>query len=170
MRAHGAVRYRLARNLELRIDEAVLEKLFSHRQCTCFHKEAGGQLFAVISKGVWNVVEATGPRRSDHRSRYGYVPDRAAEQIEIDEQFAKGRHYVGDWHTHPQRRPRPSGSDLSSISKVASQTRHELPGFLLMIVGTRKAPGDVWVSLHDGSDRTGIRLVACKDRSHAGMS
>jgi integrative and conjugative element protein (TIGR02256 family) len=170
MQADDAVRYHLDCNLEIRIDEAVLEKLFSHRQCTYFHKEAGGQLFAVISKGVWNLVEATGPRRSDHRSRYSYVPDRAAEQIEIDEQFVRGRHYVGDWHTHPQRRPRPSVSDISSISTVARQTQHELPGFLLMIVGTRKAPGDIWVSLHDGAGRNGIRLVACKDRTYAGMS
>ncbi len=79
--------------------------------------------------------------------------------MEIDEQFSMGRHYVGDWHTHPERRPRPSKPDLSSMRRIARQSKHELPGLLLVIIGTKKTPDDMWVSLHDGADIRGIRLV-----------
>jgi hypothetical protein len=61
-------------------------------------------------------VEATGPRRTDRRTRTSSVPDRRAEQREIDDRFRRGLHFLGDWHTHPKNIPHPSGPDVASLN------------------------------------------------------
>ena len=43
--------------------------------------------------------------------------------------------YLGDWHTHPEDVPKPSPRDLASIDDIARRSMHQLPGFLLCIVG-----------------------------------
>ena len=134
------------------LTDPVLEHLLHHRQRRWYHKEAGGQLFAKIGGSRIYVVEATGPRRTDRRSRTGYHPDRGAEQAEIAERHPKGLHFVGDWHTHPDTVPRPSGRDLASIAECFSKSGHNLNGFLMLIVGTADPPGGFHASLHDGKD------------------
>lgn len=132
------------------IADPVVEHLLGHRQRRWYQKEAGGQLFARIEGDCIHVVEATGPRRTDTRTRAGYHPDRRAEQAEIAERHPKGLHFVGDWHTHPDTRPEPSGRDLSSMAECFSKSAHSLNGFLLLIVGTVDPPAGIHASLHDG--------------------
>jgi integrative and conjugative element protein (TIGR02256 family) len=95
------------------------------------------------------IEEATGPRASDLRTRTLYVPDRAAEQAEIDFWHTRRLHYVGDWHTHPEQHPEPSGSDRESIRESFIRSRHSLRGFLMVIVGTAEFPNGLFVSLND---------------------
>ena len=135
---------------QITIVDSVVEHVRRHRQRRWYHREAGGQLFARIEGDRLLVVEATGPRRSDRRSRASYFPDRQAEQIEIAERHPKGLQFVGDWHTHPDTRPQPSGRDLASMAECFSKSAHSLNGFLLVIVGTADPPDGIHVSLHDG--------------------
>jgi len=86
-------------------------------------------------------------------SRFGFRPNRKAEQQEIVERFTAGLHYVGDWHTHPESSPKPSSTDLSSMNDMVSASRHELPGFLMMIVGTRPGPSGIWLSIHHANGK-----------------
>ena len=95
----------------------VIARFERYQQLRWWQREAGGQLFARFREDTIDVVEATGPRRSDRRSRYNYEPDRQAEQREIDERFSLGLHFVGDWHTHPEDYPRPSAVDLRSTAE-----------------------------------------------------
>lgn len=115
--------------------------------------EAGGQLFARMNSREWIVELATGPRQSDFRSRFAFRPDRCAERTEIETLFANGLHYVGDWHTHAEDLPTPSGSDLKSMSDIVSKSKHSLDGFLMLIVGRSEFPKGLWASKHfrDGS-------------------
>src|SRR4051794_24267203 len=101
----------------LAFNPEVLEHFSRYRQHRFYQTEAGGQLFANFAGDRIQVVEATGPRRTDTRSRTSYVPDRRAEQREIDVRHERGLHYVGDWHTHPEDIPAPSGRDAESISE-----------------------------------------------------
>ncbi|MGZ8416477.1 MAG: Mov34/MPN/PAD-1 family protein [Methyloceanibacter sp.] len=99
----------------------------------------------------WSVTpaaRATGPRLTDRRTRCSFRPNRPSERREIECFFDKGLHYLGDWHTHPQARPRPSGTDIESMSEMVRQSRYELEGFLMVIVGTSELPEGLWVSLH----------------------
>jgi integrative and conjugative element protein (TIGR02256 family) len=129
---------------------SVVAHLRRHRQRWWYQKEAGGQLFARLEGDRIQVVDATGPRRTDRRTRTGYHPDRRAEQDEIAERHPKGLHFVGDWHTHPDTKPQPSGRDLASMAECFAKSAHGLNGFLLLIVGTVDLPCGIHASLHDG--------------------
>src|SRR5689334_6509783 len=102
----------------------VLDHFSQHRQLRWYQCEAGGQLFARLEEKRIIVTEATGPRRSDRRSRCSYEPDRTAEQREIDERFREGIHFVGDWHTHPEDLPQPSDRDETSIAETVARSCH----------------------------------------------
>lgn len=134
----------------LRLTGHVLRHLGQHRQVRFWHREAGGQLFARLSSNLITVEEATGPRPSDCRSRTSYAPDRVAEQAEIVARHAHGLHFVGDWHTHPERVPTPSPRDLASMADCFRRSRHGLQAFVLVIVGQLDPPTGLHVSLHDG--------------------
>jgi integrative and conjugative element protein (TIGR02256 family) len=131
------------------ITDGVLAHLAASRQSRRSHAEAGGQLFARFDRARVVVEEATGPRATDRRTRTSYIPDRAAEQKEIVERHARGLHYVGDWHTHPDSVPEQSPKDLASMAECVTMSTHELNGFLLLIVGQADAPTGLHVSAHD---------------------
>lgn len=126
----------------------VLKVLDGHRQKGWLSKEAGGQLFATIEGEVWHVIAATGPRSEDRRGRFHFWPDRKSEQREINRHFAVGLEYVGDWHTHPEKVPTPSRSDISSIRSVVQESTIYTPGLLLCIVGLAPFPLGLHVSFH----------------------
>lgn len=134
------------------VTDAVLEHLQHYQQLRKRDTEAGGQLFGRIHDKTITIDEATGPRRSDLRFRYSYIPDRKAEQREIDDRFPSGLHFIGDWHTHPEPMPHPSGTDLNNMRECVKKSRRAVSGFLLFIVGTASLPSGLHASLHDGRD------------------
>jgi integrative and conjugative element protein (TIGR02256 family) len=129
---------------------SVVEHFLKHQQRRWYQREAGGQLFATISAGNITVLEVTGPRKTDRRSRYSYVADRDAERLEIQQKYRDGFHYVGDWHTHPEPVPTPSALDLESIQECVNRSQHGLNAFVLIIVGNGKLPNALHVMIHDG--------------------
>lgn len=133
----------------LELAPEVLAHFEANKQRRCFSREAGGQLFATFNKpSAIKIVKATGPRLTDQRSVFGYEPDRAAEKIEIWENYAQGFHFVGDWHTHRQKVPMPSSTDNSSMSDMVQQSSHDLPGFIMVIVGQARFPEGLYISFH----------------------
>jgi integrative and conjugative element protein (TIGR02256 family) len=133
------------------LSDPVVQHLHRHRQQRRYQREAGGQLFARFDGKRIVVEEATGPRRTDRRTRTSYVPDRRAEQAEILDRHARGLHYVGDWHTHPQRSPQPSRPDAESIAECVAKSVHQLNGFVLVIVGQLEPPAGLHVSINNAT-------------------
>ena len=144
------IQYAFADGSTLTITDAVEDHFLRHRQMKWLSREAGGQLFASINGSDVLVEEATGPRKTDRRGRWHYVPDRTLENAEIAERYEQGLHFVGDWHTHPQDIPSPSNRDISSIRDCVKQSQHNLHGFILIIVGRLAPPTGFHVLLHDG--------------------
>lgn len=134
------------------LTDAVLEHFRRHQQLRKSDTEAGGQIFGRSQGETITIEEATGPRRSDIRSRYSYIPDRKAEQREINERFSSALHFIGDWHTHPEPIPRPSETDLDNMRECVRKSRRAVSGFLLIIVGTAPLPRGLHASLHDGKE------------------
>jgi len=145
---------------QLVIPGKVLAHIAKHQQLDSRDTEAGGQLFGRILEQRITVELATGPRRTEVRARYAYVPDRRAEQEEIDRYHLKGLLFLGDWHTHPEHLPIPSGQDQRSIREAFNRSRHHLNGFLLVIAGTQKLPSGLYVAIHN--DREVLHLFPQK--------
>jgi len=136
---------------------AVLSYISQYRQTYRKHPESGGQLFARITSKIVIVAAATGPHKKDNRHRFSFVPNKKRLNAEILTFFAKNLHYVGDWHTHPQKHPEPSWLDLSSMRKCFKKSRHELEHFLLVIVGNAASANRIWVGLINNSHTINIR-------------
>jgi integrative and conjugative element protein (TIGR02256 family) len=128
------------------LSDDVVFHVLRHRQKRPWSKEAGGQLFARFSEQATIVHVATGPRPSDRRSRRSYNPDPDAEQGEIDEMYDVGLHYVGTWHSHPEKVPTPSHMDTWTMQRTVSKAVHSLSGFLLLVVGTDDPPAGFHLS------------------------
>lgn len=130
----------------------VLEHFAKYQQFRWWQREAGGQLFARIALPDILIEEATGPRRSDWRTRCSYRPNRSAEQREIASHHDRGLHFIGDWHTHPEAVPTPSAQDIVSMHELVTKSVHSLNGFVLVIIGTSPLPDGLSVSIFNGSD------------------
>lgn len=145
-------------DLTITFSGEVINLMLSHRQKSIFSTEAGGQLFATFDVGTTSIVAATGPSRLDKRSRYGFIPSRTLQRQEIRAMHAAGRHFVGDWHTHPQPRPTPSSDDVTNMIDCFRKSRHELTAFVMVIVGTAEPPDGLFVGLirEDGVTRLSI--------------
>lgn len=137
-------------DITVEFSQSVLAHFSKNVQSTPNSPEAGGQLFAQITEdgSHWSVSYATGPRLTDKRSRFFFKPDRRSERLEIHTEFEKGNHYVGDWHTHPQKSPQPSARDIRSMAEMVQKSKHQLPGFLMVVVGTHLPPEGIWISMH----------------------
>ena len=146
------------RNAKLRVTlhSSVVEYLFRQRQRTIRCKERAGQLFGSIDGGDMLVVEATGPRRGERRTRTSYDIRRSSAQREIDVRYKKGLHFLGDWHTHSVRDPSPSFQDIDSMTKLYVTSRHELYAIVMLIVGTSD-PKTWWCSVHRRSTVSHLR-------------
>lgn len=133
----------------LSFTDGVLAHFKKNQQIRIWHREAGGLLFARLSLPVIEVSHATGPRRTDRRTRFSYRPDESAERREIQEMFARDLHFVGCWHTHPEDVASPSQIDLRNISDCVRQSTHALNGFVMTIVGRASLPECLFVSVCD---------------------
>ncbi len=141
----------------LHFSDEVLRRFAAYRQTRLWNREAGGLLFARIVGSDIQIEEATGPRRTDRRSRYSYQGDRRAEQREINERHTRGLDYIGDWHTHPERRPSPSRDDDRAMTTRVRESQHQLRGFVFAIVGTAPFPDGLKVAIHDGYNRIALQ-------------
>jgi len=106
-----------------------------HRQVMPWASEAGGQLFGTIDAEQVSVKVATGPYRGDERSRYRYRSNPRAAQSVIDEQAKNGLLYLGEWHTHAEDRPDPSGLDNEAMGLLIKRSKLNSSSLLMLIVG-----------------------------------
>jgi len=125
---------------------AVLSVFKGARQDTAQKPEVGGQLFGTFDGGQVAVTTAT-ITPSPSKKRFLFFPTRAREQKDIDERFADGLHYLGDWHTHPEMTPTPSSRDLKTMTECFRKSKHELRAFLMVIVGLAPVDAGLWVGL-----------------------
>jgi len=129
--------------------ESALEVFLKYRQRET-EPEAGGLLFAEFDFPTIRIVEASPPHGTDKRWRTLFVPNRVLQRRLIKKCFKRGRHFVGEWHTHPEPNPTPSGLDLNSMADAFLKSHHELNYFIMVIVGNKTETLRLWVSAHDG--------------------
>ncbi len=149
----------------LELSNSVIAHLTKYQQLNEHQPEAGGQLFGHFKDDTTVVIKATGPRKSDRRQRFSFRPNRKAERLEVFWLHRKGFHYVGDWHTHPQKIPTPSATDIESMTDSFSKSKHQLTGFTMVIVGTAEPPDGFYVGICNGNSCRALVPITMKQSS-----
>lgn len=139
------------------IHRSVLAHFEKYRQRSHDDCEAGGQLFASYERETITIRRATGPYATDNRTRFRFTPDRSRARIDVMNWFRTRRHFIGDWHTHPEMTPTPSALDLRNTLARFKKSEHQLLAFAMIIVGLAPFPEGLWVSLINADGHTVLR-------------
>lgn len=133
-------------------DEKVLNVFRQHIQHLGSDAEAGGLLLGEVRGGHLNLVDATYPTAADLRSRYSFerLPQGHAEVAQKTWSDSRGTvRYLGEWHSHPEDHPIPSGIDRSEWKRLAFERKDKRP-FLAVIVGRADLRVELVPSKGDG--------------------
>lgn len=146
----------------LSISPKALERFKQSRQISRDDKETGGILLAQISKEKIHIVEATRAKAADSISRYLFKPNLVSKRSLIKRAFREGKHFIGEWHTHPEEIPTASTVDRESMKDSFIKSKHELDSFVMVIVGNKKQKLSLTISLHTESRQLslGNHLIA----------
>lgn len=127
------------------IDESVLTTFEHHVQAGVSDSEAGGILLGTVHGDNLVITEATTPTVMDKRLRFLFerMPfgHRAIARLRWKRSGGTVR-YLGEWHTHPQDVPSPSGIDRVEWNKLTAKRLDGRP-LLAVIVGRK----DLYVEL-----------------------
>ena len=121
----------------LHFSAATLQTFNQHIQGTDADCEAGGLLLGSVHGGHLLIEQATVPTAWDKRFRYLFERMRFGhEAIALSRWTATQGiiRYLGEWHTHPEDHPHPSGLDRSEWNRLSAQRRDKRP-MLAVIVG-----------------------------------
>jgi integrative and conjugative element protein (TIGR02256 family) len=134
---------------QIDISREALNLLDSYRQLSNVAKEAGGILIGERTTNSISISKITTPNSQDKRSRFGFLRVKKPAQLIINYQYENSGGlitYLGEWHTHPEDRAHPSNTDIAMIKEEFSKSIHNLPYFVLIILG-RKVD---YIGLYDG--------------------
>lgn len=131
------------------ISDSLLILFEKYKQNSKWANEAGGILLGqVTDKGIY-ILKASTPNMFDKASRYSFECNKDGAQIVMDFEFInsdKKTIYLGEWHTHPESIPTPSGTDINMMQMQYKKNKINEPFLLLMIQGTK----ELYVGLFDG--------------------
>lgn len=123
----------------LHFTDSTLETFFQHIQAIDTAYEAGGILLGSVHGTHMIIKEATVPTKYDKRFRclFERLPF-GHESIALDRWTASNGtiRYLGEWHTHPEDHPHPSGLDRSEWKRLSAKRRDKRP-IIAVIVGRK---------------------------------
>ena len=124
----------------VKITAPVLQLLRAYAQHGPKDTEAGGVMMGRYLQGSDDVVvdAATEPMRGDRRSRYSFYRDKTRHQAVLDAAWKTSGGtctYLGEWHTHPEADPTPSGIDTHDWRRRLWTDKYDDELFFV-IVGT----------------------------------
>lgn len=118
------------------LTESTLKYMYEFAQRKLTQTEAGGEIYSTTPYSPRLVIDGvTGPHRKDRRTRNSYNPDVKATTKARHNEFARGRHAVGLWHTHPEPIPFPSGQDRKTTEQYLKAFGDERGRYLSIIIG-----------------------------------
>jgi integrative and conjugative element protein (TIGR02256 family) len=123
----------------LSFDAAVLDVFAKHIQRKFRDCEAGGILVGTVHEAGLLIKEASEPTGRDVRRQYFFerMPFRHRALARSRWRSSAGTmRYLGEWHTHPQDHPTPSGLDRAEWMQLARKRSDGRP-MLAVIVGRR---------------------------------
>jgi integrative and conjugative element protein (TIGR02256 family) len=134
-RPASEIRFHLGGAQSLRISLPALRTISAYRQRLPCMREAGGQLFGTVSEDEVLIVEASKPARRDERGRYHFRSHPETARAAIASAHAKNLLFLGEWHTHAERTPRPSHSDWDAMAQITKRSKLNTSRLILLIQG-----------------------------------
>lgn len=102
--------------------------------------EAGGIILGKIINDQINILKLSVPTSLDKGSRTNFERNKISAQIILDYEFYNSNGqliYLGEWHTHPEPHPSPSGTDLAMLKHQFKNNYLNTDFLLLLIKGTK---------------------------------
>lgn len=112
--------------------------------------EAGGMLFGNFDGPNVIVRCASTPSPKDICTRVKFKPNLVEANKTIKKMHNLNLHYLGDWHTHSERKPAPSLSDSQSIKAAFKKDIHDLH-FIILFILSNQEPKLSYCALSDGN-------------------
>ena len=127
-------------NARLLVPESVIEKVRKYKEEVGFRNESGGIILGSQSEtGLDFVVkDMTLPSPTDDFGPYHYMRDKHAANKLIAKAWEESGgtvNYLGEWHTHNERRPHPSYVDRSLMHQVSENESCLFDRAFMMILG-----------------------------------
>ena len=119
----------------LLIEPQVLQRLVTFRQLDASAPEAGGILLGYRRGHHTHVSDVTVPTKRDVQRRFAFfrhATDHQRVATRCWKLSGETMDYVGEWHTHPEDDPSPSGIDLHHWREIASAASRPM---IFLIVG-----------------------------------
>ncbi|WP_284503250.1 Mov34/MPN/PAD-1 family protein [Caballeronia sp. GAWG1-1] len=139
--------------------EPVLATFAAHRQLHMSDCEAGGVLLGRRRGRHFEITHVTRPFPTDTQRRTAFLRECIGHQEEASALWmSSGREigYLGEWHTHPEQDPFPSGIDTEQWRKSSLDMRDDLP-MLTVIVGQLSMYVSTW---KEGKSLGVLRLLS----------
>ncbi len=131
------------------LNESVQSLFQKFIQDTKEKNEAGGVLLgSIVGKKIY-VVKASIPNKFDKATRTSFLRDKDIAQVIVDYEFENSNStmfYLGEWHTHPENYPTPSGQDKHMTIEQFNKSRLAQPFSIMLIQGIK----GIYIALYDG--------------------
>ncbi|RDY60214.1 Mov34/MPN/PAD-1 family protein [Flagellimonas nanhaiensis] len=128
-------------NINLKFTNKAFRKMQSYIQDDGLKKEAGGILSGYcIDNFNFSIVDVTMPYEKDKRSKFGFWRASRLHQRFLNKIFknSKGKCiYLGEWHTHPEDYPTPSGQDRKSMIDQIQKSELNSEKIFAVIMGRK---------------------------------
>ncbi len=121
------------------IEPAVLKVFVKFHQGYFWQPESGGILLGKRRGKHIEVLLATEPMVNDIRSQFFFQREVEGHAAAAVDAWRAGNYlvdYVGEWHTHPQGIPIPSGIDRAEWHKLSAGRSNDIP-LIAVVVGTQ---------------------------------
>ncbi|MFL9837111.1 Mov34/MPN/PAD-1 family protein [Flavobacterium sp. ST-75] len=128
-------------SIKLKIAESVFDNIYPFIQDDNIKPEAGGILLGYyITSEEFCIIEISLPCVEDKATRYSFIRSRKNAQKIIDKNFKRSDGkiiYLGEWHTHPEDYPSPSGVDRNSIKERLKKDKLNSDVIFTLILGRK---------------------------------
>lgn len=131
----------------IKIDKSVLERMYAFRQKEVHQYEVGGMVigYRLKSNDTLIISDLTLPLETHSQSKTSFVRSSAHNAI-LEEKWYESQKtimYMGEWHTHFEKSPNRSRTDISSWKKLMKSAVTETDILLFFIVGIDKYK--IWI-------------------------
>lgn len=144
------------------LEMKTLEKISNFMNKRGFSREQGGLLLGYRKKQSIHITDCTFPGVIDGRARFKFVrrdPKHQRLALRAWEDSGKTCDWIGEWHSHPETHPLPSGIDKKTWQRQCSERRDAM---CYIIIGMQENWFGLQTTAHGSVKR--VSLCGCSQQ------